>query len=200
MVTWQRRSSLGSRRVMSVTAFGAVLSFLLSPYYRAARSSCYLAGDPDRLDWGHGAMPNFAITEFSEVHSESALGSDDRPRYRRFTCGRIFAGLTFRGFASRGASRLTLADHLPRRLETSMRFWSGSLQYTDDSGSVAPVRRTGPSRISTPFAPRCSTTSAIGVFVRKHRSAEPGIGTAALGSNSRPASWRLIFCAPNAKA
>src|SRR5215208_585357 len=85
--------------------------------------------------------------------------SEDRHRYRRFTCGRIFAGLTFPGFASRGASRLTLADHLPRRLETSMRFWSGSLQYTDDSGSVAPVRRTGPSRISTPFAPRCSTTS-----------------------------------------
>src|SRR5215212_3451437 len=62
-----------------------------------------------------------------------------------------------------------------------MRFWSGSLQYMDNSGPVAPVRRTGPSRISTPFAPRCSTTSAIGVFVRKQRSAEPGIGTARLG-------------------
>jgi hypothetical protein len=36
-----------------------------------------------------------------------------------------------------------------------MRFWSGSLQYTDNSGPIAPVRRTGPSRISTPFAPRC---------------------------------------------
>jgi hypothetical protein len=53
---------------------------------------------------------------------------------------------------------------------------------------------------STQHTSRCSTTSAIGVFVRKHRSAEPGIGTAALGSNSRPASWRLIFCQPNAKA
>src|ERR687889_605696 len=74
-----------------------------------------------------------------------------------------------------------------------MRFWSGSLKYTDNSGPVAPVRRTGPSRISTPFARRCSTTSAIGVFVRKHRSAEPGIGTPALGSNSRPASWRFIL-------
>jgi hypothetical protein len=41
------------------------------------------------------------------------------------------------------------------------------------------VRLTGPSRISTLFAPRCSTTSATGASVRKHRSAEPGVGTAA---------------------
>src|SRR5215211_9064005 len=39
--------------------------------------------------------------------------SEDRPRYRRFTCGRILAGFTFRDLASRGASRLTLADHSP---------------------------------------------------------------------------------------
>jgi hypothetical protein len=32
----------------------------------------------------------------------------------------------------------------------------------------------------------------------KHRSMEPGTGFSALGSNSRPDWWRLIFCFPNA--
>ena len=69
MATWQRRSTLGSLRVIRVTAFGrsSLSSF---PLYRAARSCCFLAGDPDRLDWGHGVMPNFASTEFSEVRQE----------------------------------------------------------------------------------------------------------------------------------
>ncbi|TWJ39268.1 hypothetical protein CHCC20441_1925 [Bacillus licheniformis] len=31
----------------------------------------------------------------------------------------------------------------------------------------------------------------------KHRSAEPGIGCCAFGSNYFPASWRFIFCLPN---
>src|SRR5215211_1524082 len=78
MVTWQRRSSLGSRRVMSVTAFGAVLSFLLSPYYRAALSSCFLGGGLGPIGAGLCAIHpsswygvsrkfNFRFTEFSEV-------------------------------------------------------------------------------------------------------------------------------------
>jgi hypothetical protein len=69
MATWQRRSTLGSLRIIRVTAFGrsSLSSF---PLYRAARSCCFLAGDPDRLDWGHGVMPNFASTEFSEVRQE----------------------------------------------------------------------------------------------------------------------------------
>ena len=43
-------------------------------------------------------------------------------------------------------------------------------------------------------------TSVIGVSVIKQRSADPGVGYAALGSNSDPRSCRFIFCCPNFNA
>src|SRR5215210_806251 len=70
MVSWQRRSSLGRRRVVGVTALGrsSLFSFPL------------LAGRPlfllvRRRSWAvrTGAMPNFAFTEFSEMQQEEDL-------------------------------------------------------------------------------------------------------------------------------
>ena len=58
----------------------------------------------------------------------------------------------------------------------------------------APVRLTGPCSTTISASWRCSITPSSCVCVQKHRSAEPGVGAAALGSNSRPASCRLIFC------
>ena len=66
MVTWQRRSSLGSRRVMGVTALGAVLSFLHSPL----TDRPYLL--PRWRSWAFwmralGSQMNLAMREFSAV-------------------------------------------------------------------------------------------------------------------------------------
>jgi len=58
---------------------------------------------------------------------------------------------------------------------------------------MAPVRATGPSATGTPKASSCVMTSLIGVSVIKQKSADPAVGTFALGSNSLPTSWRLIF-------
>jgi hypothetical protein len=68
MATWQRRSSLGSRRVKSVTAFGAVLSSLPFPFNRAAPLVAWSLAVLGRLELG--AIPNFALTGFSEVRQE----------------------------------------------------------------------------------------------------------------------------------
>src|SRR5918994_2589615 len=65
MVTWQMRSSLGSNRVISVTAFGRLSSFPLLPL---TGPPSVLASSPARLDrLDRGAMLNFRFTEFSEV-------------------------------------------------------------------------------------------------------------------------------------
>src|SRR5215211_26382 len=66
MVSWQRRSSLGRRRVTGVTAFGRLSSFPLSPL---TGPPAVLGSSPARLGrLDRGAMLNFALTEFSEVH------------------------------------------------------------------------------------------------------------------------------------
>jgi hypothetical protein len=65
MVTWQMRSSLGSHRVISVTAFGRLSSFPLLPL---TGPPSLLASSPavlGRLD--RGAMLNFAVTAFSDI-------------------------------------------------------------------------------------------------------------------------------------
>src|SRR5215203_2519522 len=78
MVTWQRRISVGSRRLISVTALGR--SSLSSFPFLPGRPLFLLAG---QRSWfiRIGAIPNFALTEFSEVRSMggSTLGSPTRP-------------------------------------------------------------------------------------------------------------------------
>ena len=56
MVTWQRRGSLCSLRVMGITAFGRSSLFSPLPFYRAARSPCWLAGGPGRLERGYAEL------------------------------------------------------------------------------------------------------------------------------------------------
>lgn len=51
-----------------------------------------------------------------------------------------------------------------------------------------------------PSDAKCAIQLAKGVSVRKHRSADPGVGRADFGSNSEPDTWRLIFWVPNFKA
>src|SRR5215204_335908 len=63
MVTWQRRSSLCSRRVMSVTALGRS-SLLLFPFN--GPPLFLLPRWRSWVIWSE-AIPNFAGTEFSEV-------------------------------------------------------------------------------------------------------------------------------------
>jgi hypothetical protein len=65
MVTWQMRSSLGSHRVISVTAFGRLSSFPLLPLTGPPSLLASSLARLGRLD--RGAMLNFAFTEFSEV-------------------------------------------------------------------------------------------------------------------------------------
>src|SRR5215208_409215 len=66
MVTWQRRISVGSRRVMSVTALG--LSSLYSyPLLPDRPSSCFLDGGAGPSGGMWALQMKFAITEFSEV-------------------------------------------------------------------------------------------------------------------------------------
>jgi hypothetical protein len=66
--------------------------------------------------------------------------------------------------------------------------------------SGRPMRATGPSITPWPSAATRVPVSARGASIRKHRSAEPGVGWAALGSNSRPATCRLILCSPKCSA
>ena len=56
MVTWQRRGSLRSLRVMGITALGRSSLFSPLPFYRAARSPCWLAGGPGRLERGYAEL------------------------------------------------------------------------------------------------------------------------------------------------
>ena len=49
-------------------------------------------------------------------------------------------------------------------------------------------------------SPSSAAIASIGPSAMKHRSALPGAGAAAFGSNSAPAWWRLIFWAPKASA
>ena len=53
---------------------------------------------------------------------------------------------------------------------------------------------------STPTSFQRDKTSSIGCFVMKHRSSLPGCTRDALGSNSWPERWRLIFWLPNLRA
>ena len=52
--------------------------------------------------------------------------------------------------------------------------------------------------IPTPF--QSDKTPSIGCCVMKHRSSLPGCTRDALGSNSWPERWRLIFWLPNLRA
>ena len=47
---------------------------------------------------------------------------------------------------------------------------------------------------------RWAETVVRGVLVIRHRSADPGVGLLAFGSNSFPAWCRLFFCSPKLKA
>lgn len=47
---------------------------------------------------------------------------------------------------------------------------------------------------------RWAATVVRGVLVMRHRSADPGVGVLALGSNSFPAWCRLSFCSPKLRA
>jgi len=49
------------------------------------------------------------------------------------------------------------------------------------------MRGTGPSSTATPQDLMWRITSSIGVAVITQKSAEPGVGLSAFGSNSRPA-------------
>ena len=72
MVTWQRLSSLGSRRVISVTALGR--SSPPFPIYLLPGRPLFLL--PGQRSWSIliGAIPNIAFTAFSEVqHSRVPL-------------------------------------------------------------------------------------------------------------------------------
>ncbi len=84
--------------------------------------------------------------------------------------------------------------------EISIRFRSGSRTTTERIGPMAPVRSTRPSMIGTPAACSRAITSASGTAAMKHGSSAPGNGVCALGSNSRPFTYRLTFCAPNTNA
>jgi len=57
---------------------------------------------------------------------------------------------------------------------------------------VAPVLCIGPSSTDTPLEDREDKIWAMGVEEIRHKSAEPGVGRSALGSNSRPNWWRFI--------
>src|SRR5438309_10391895 len=81
-----------------------------------------------------------------------------------------------------------------------MRLRSGSRKYTDVIWPSAPVLLTGPSSILTFDNWSRLTTASRELVVVKHKSAEPGVGLYAFGSNSLPASWRLIFWEPKVKA
>lgn len=91
-------------------------------------------------------------------------------------------------------------DHFFISFEISIKFSSGSRMQTDRIELVAPVQTTGPSSIGIAKFLRCVTTSSKGSFAMKQRSADPGIGTFALGSNSLPASCKFIFWFPKVKA
>ena len=67
MVTWQRRSSLRNSRVMGITALGR--SSLFSPFPFTGPPA--VLARSLALFWAvwSGAMPNFALTEFSEVQA-----------------------------------------------------------------------------------------------------------------------------------
>jgi hypothetical protein len=75
MVTWQRRCSLRSRRIMSVTALGrSSLSFF--PLITGPP----LLLLPRRRSWPYrgGAMLNFALTAFCELRIRHVLRSSPR--------------------------------------------------------------------------------------------------------------------------
>ena len=80
-----------------------------------------------------------------------------------------------------------------------MRFPSGSRKYTDMIGPVAPVRLTGPSTIATRHWINCTRISSIGVVAMKHRSAEPGVGVLAFGSNSELRALAEVYAQDDAK-
>jgi hypothetical protein len=77
MANWQRRNSLGSRRVISVTALGR--SSPLFPIYLIPGRPLFLV--PGRRFWSIliGAIANFAFPEFSEVRSWKGPGYSHRP-------------------------------------------------------------------------------------------------------------------------
>lgn len=70
----------------------------------------------------------------------------------------------------------------------------------DNTAPVAPVRWIAPCSMMTPAAMMWCCACCCTVAMIRHGSADPGVGTRALGSNARPAACRLIFCCPKANA
>jgi hypothetical protein len=59
--------------------------------------------------------------------------------------------------------------------------------------AVAPVRSTEPSSMATGYAASSSVAWPSGSVMMRQKSALPGVGRWALGSNSRPACGKLIL-------
>ncbi len=70
----------------------------------------------------------------------------------------------------------------------------------DNTAPVVPVRCIGSCSMMTPAATMWCCACCCTVAMIRHGSADPGVGTRALGSNARPAACRLIFCCPKANA
>lgn len=86
-----------------------------------------------------------------------------------------------------------LLDLHSTRLQTRQRQKLGEISQTTTyvkNNSVWQVDRTL----------KCAATVVRGVLVTRHKSAEPGVGCLALGSNSLPSWWRLNFCFPKIRA
>ena len=65
---------------------------------------------------------------------------------------------------------------------------------------MAPARGPGPAMTGTPHFSKCAVTSASGVAVMKHKSADPGVGLSATRPGMLLAGCRLIFCRPKRSA
>src|SRR5215203_7433418 len=83
MVTWQRRNSLGSRRFISVTAFGRSSPPFPFTCKRAARCSCFLlAGGTGAIGvgrWGYAELRLYGVLRSSRVDASANLWSEHFP-------------------------------------------------------------------------------------------------------------------------
>src|SRR5215208_7605535 len=113
MVTWQRRSSLCSRRVMSVTALGRS-SLLLFPFN--GPPLFLLPRWRSWVIWSE-AIPNFAGTEFSEVRLRYVLRSSANIADQR--CSVSISSLRSKPHPSGKVLRNTRAPSASRRLRNA---------------------------------------------------------------------------------
>ena len=85
-------------------------------------------------------------------------------------------------------------------LLSSIRFRSGSRRYSEVIGPPAVQLHRALEDFHGLLAQLLGHRLESGVATMKQRSADPGVGRSAFGSNSPPAWCRLIFCAPKARA